>query len=198
MATLAQFGIPGAGAGILHPRLKNKFRITFRNMGAAVPGTNSRNLTMQVTTITLPNLTFEEVALHRYNSVAYVAGKHSWEPINVTVEDDITGLAATVVKNQLETQQRIIGADLDGRWLNTAATGSDYKFGVVIDQLDGDEGVVQTWLLEGAMLMNADFGDRDYAASEAATITMSIRYDHARHVESGASYGTALGGNIAG
>jgi len=197
MATLANFGIPGAGAGILHPRLKNKFRITFLNMGRLVPGTNSRNLTMQVTNITLPNLTFEEVVLHRYNSTAYVAGKHSWEPISVTVEDDITGLAATVIKSQLETQQRIIGSDLDGRWLNTAATGSDYKFGVKIDQLDGDEGVVQQWVLEGAMVVSSDFGDRDYSASEAATITMSIRFDHARHIESGAGYGTALGGNVA-
>lgn len=197
MATLANFGIPGAGAGILHPRLKNKFRITFLNLGRLVPGTNSRNLTMQVTNITLPNLTFEEVVLHRYNSTAYVAGKHSWEPISVTVEDDITGLAAKVVTAQLETQQRIIGSDLDGRWLNTAATGSDYKFGVKIDQLDGDEGVVQQWVLEGAMVVSADFGDRDYSASEAATITMSIRFDHARHIESGAGYGTALGGNVA-
>jgi hypothetical protein len=152
---------------------------------------------MQVTNITLPNLTYEEVALHRYNSVAYVSGKHSWEPISVTVEDDITGLAATVIKNQLETQQRLIGSDLDGRWLNTAATGSDYKFAAVIEQLDGDEGVVQTWFLEGVQIMNADFGDRDYSASEAATITMSLRYDHARHVESGLGYGTALGGVVA-
>lgn len=197
MATLSNFGIPGAGSGILHPRLKNKFRITFLNMGQLVPGTNSRNLTMQVTNITLPNLTFEEVILHRYNSTAYIAGKHSWEPISVTVEDDITGLAATVVKAQLETQQRIIGVDLDGRWLNTAATGSDYKFGAKIEQLDGDEGVVQTWILEGAMVSGADFGDRDYSASEAATITMQIRFDHARHIESGQGYGTALGGNVA-
>ena len=197
MATLANFGIPGAGAGILHPRLKNKFRITFLNMGKLVPGTNSRNLTMQVTNITLPNLTFEEVVLHRYNSTAYVAGKHSWEPITVTVEDDITGLASKVVVAQLETQQRIVGSDLDGRWLNTAATGSDYKFGVKIDQLDGDEGVVQQWVLEGAMITSTDFGDRDYSASEAATITMSLRLDHARHIESGSGYGTALGGNVA-
>jgi hypothetical protein len=101
------------------------------------------------------------------------------------------------VKAQLETQQRIIGVDLDGRWLNTAATGSDYKFGAKIEQLDGNEGVVQTWILEGAMITGSDFGDRDYSASEAATITMQIRFDHARHIESGAGYGTALGGNVA-
>lgn len=196
MATLSDFGIPGAGAGILHPRLKNKFRITFLNIGQLVPGANSRNLTMQVVTTTLPNITWEEVTLHRYNSTAYVAGKHSWEAISVTFEDDITGLATAVVEAQMETQQRIIGNDLDGRWLNTAATGSDYKFGARIDQLDGDEGVVSTWILEGCMLASADFGDRDYSASEAATITCSIRFDHARKVESGTGYGTALGGNV--
>jgi hypothetical protein len=166
-------------------------------MGNLVPGTNTRNLTMQVTTITLPNLTFEEVVLHRYNSVAYIAGKHTWEPISVTVEDDITGLASQVIRSQLETQQRLIGTDLDGRWLNKAATGSDYKFGAKIDQLDGDEGVVSTWILEGVQIMNADYGDRDYSASEASTITMSLRYDHARQIDSGAGYGTALGGNVA-
>ena len=167
-------------------------------MGQLLPGTNSRDLTMQVTTITLPTLTFEMVKLNRYNSVAYIAGKHEWEAISVTVEDDITGLAATVVKAQLETQQRIIGSDLDGRWLNTAATGSDYKFGTKIDQLDGDEGVVQTWLLEGTQIVSAAFGDRDYASNDAATIVMSLRYDHARHIESGIGYGTALGGFVSG
>lgn len=198
MATLSNFGIPSIGNGILHPRLKNKFRITFLDMARAAPGGDSKNLSWQVTTITLPNLSFEEVTLHRYNSVAYVAGKHTWEPLSVTFEDDITGLASIVVRNQLETQQRLIGIDLDGRWLNTAATGSDYKFGAKIDQLDGDEGVVQQWILEGVYIASADFGDRDYSASEAATITLSLRFDHARHIESGAGYGTALGGNVAG
>ncbi len=200
MATLANFGIPGAGAGILHPKLKNKFRVTFLNMAQIIPGTNSRDLTMQVVTTTLPNITWEEVALHRYNSTAYVNGKHSWEPINITVEDDITGLASEVITNQMETAQRIVGADLDGRWLNTAATGSDYKFAVRLDQLDGDEGVVSAWILEGCSVMSVDFGDRDYSASEAATITMSIRFDHARldGTVNGDGYGTALGGSVAG
>jgi len=115
MATLSDFGIPGAGAGILHPKLKHLFRVTFNNIGQLVPGANSRDLTMQVTNITMPNTSKEEIVLHRYNSTAYVAGKHTWEPISLTFEDDITGLATKVVEAQWETQQRIIGADLDGR-----------------------------------------------------------------------------------
>lgn len=197
MATLSNFGIPGAGSGILHPKMKNKWKVTFLDMGRLVAGHNSRNLTMQATTVTRPQIEFEEVALHRYNSTAYVAGKHTWSPMNLTVEDDITGLASKVIKAQLETQQRLVGVDLDGRWLNTAATGSDYKFGVKLEQLDGDEGVVETWILEGVMVQAADFGDLDYSASEAATIQVTLRFDHARSIDSGEGYGTALGGNVA-
>jgi hypothetical protein len=87
--------------------------------------------------------------------------------------------------------------DLDGRWLNTAATGSDYKFGAKLEMLDGDEGVVETWVLEGAWIQAADFGDLDYSASEAATIQVTMRFDHARSIDSGEGYGTALGGNVA-
>lgn len=197
MATLANFGIPGGGAGHLHPKLKNKWRVTFLDMARLVPGTNSRDLTMQATTVTLPQLEFEEVTIHRYNSTSYVAGKNVWSSMSLTVEDDITGLAGRVIKGQLETQQRIVGVDLDGRWLNTAATGSDYKFGVRLEQLDGDEGVVSTWLLEGVWIQNTEFGDMDYSASEAIVITLTLRFDHARSIDAGQGYGTALGGNIA-
>lgn len=197
MATLSQFGIPGAGSGIMHPKLKNKFRVTFQDIGRLVPGVNSRNLTLQVTTTTRPQLEFEEVTMHRYNSTAYIAGKHTWSPLNITVEDDITGLASKVIKGQLETQQRLVGVDLDGRWLNTAATGSDYKFGAKIEQLDGDEGVVETWILEGVWLQAADFSDLDYSASEAVTIQLTLRFDHARSTNTGDGYGSALGGMVA-
>ena len=196
MATLSQMGIPGAGFGILHPKQKHRWQVTFVGLARLVPSASSRELTRQATTITRPNLSFEEVPIHRYNSVAYIAGKHTWDPVSLTLEDDITGLASAAVQGQLETQQRLIGGDLPGNWLNAGATGSDYKFGTILQQLDGNEGVVEEWRLEGCFIVSADYGDLDYSASDAATITLSIRYDHARHELSGAGYGTALNGNL--
>lgn len=200
MATLSNFGIPGGGSGILHPKMKNKWRVTFQDIGRLVSGHNSRNLTMQATTVSRPQLDFEEVALHRYNSTAYVAGKHTWSAMNLTVEDDVTGLASKVVKAQLETQQRLVGVDLDGRWLNTASTASDYKFGIKLEQLDGDELVLESWILEGVWIQAADFTDLDYSASDAVTIQLTLRFDHARSLNEGdlSSLGSALGGNVAG
>lgn len=196
MATLSQMGIPGAGFGILHPKQKHRWQVTFVGLARLVPGANAREITRQATTITRPNLSFEEVPIHRYNSVAYVAGKHTWEPISLTIEDDITGLASLAVQGQLETQQRLIGADLPGEWLNAAATGSDYKFGTILEALDGNEGVVERWKIEGCFIQSADYGDLDYSASDAATITLQIRYDHARQELTGQGYGTALNGNL--
>lgn len=185
IATLANFGIPGGGSGHLHPKQKNKWRVTFANIGKLVAGHNSRDLTVQATTVTRPQLEFEEVQIHRYNSTSYIAGKHTWSPMNMTVEDDIGGLAAKVIKAQLETTQRLVGVDLDGRWLNTAAAGSDYKFGMKLEMLDGDEGVLETWILEGVWIQSMDGGDMDYSASEAATVQLVLRFDHARSIDSG-------------
>lgn len=196
MSTLSQMGIPGAGFGILHPKQRHKWQVTFIGLASLVPGAQGRELTRQATTVSRPSLEFESIEINRYNAKAYVAGKHTWSPVELTVEDDITGLASYAVQGQLETQQRLIGADLPGNWLNSAATGSDYKFGTIIEQLDGNEGVVEKWMLEGCFIQNANYNDLDYSSADAVTISLTIQYDHARQVLTGAGYGTALAGNL--
>lgn len=196
MATLSQIGIPGAGFGMLHPKQRNRWQVTFSGLAKLVSGASSRELTRQAITVSRPSLTFNEITMHRYNSTAYIAGKHEWQPLSLTLEDDITGLASYAVQGQMETQQRLVGADLPGSWLNTAATGSDYKFGTMLQQLDGNEGIVETWKLEGCWLQTVDFGDLDYSSGDAATIALTIRFDHARQELTGQGYGTALAGNI--
>ena len=196
MATLSQMGIPGAGFGVLHPKQRHRWQVTFVGLARLVPGVSAREITRQAVTVSRPSVEFEEVPIHRYNSISYVAGKHSFQPLNLTIEDDITGLASAAVTGQLETQQRLIGADLPGQWLNAGATGSDYKFGTILQQLDGNDGVVETWKLEGCFIQSADFGDLDYSSSDASTIQMVIRFDIARHELTGQGYGTALNGNL--
>jgi hypothetical protein len=196
MATLSQMGIPAAGFGMLQPKQRYRWQVTFTGLAALVPSVSGRDLTRQATVIKRPTLTFDEIAIHRYNSIAYVAGKHVWEDMTLTVEDDITGLASAAVQGQLETQERLIGADLPSNWLNSAATGSDYKFGTTIQQLDGNEGVVETWLLEGCWIKSAVYGENDATSSEALTIALTVRFDHARQQLTGQGYGTALGGNL--
>jgi hypothetical protein len=191
MATLSEVGIPTVGNGVLMPKIKNRWRVTFSGMGTGTMGTD---VSMQATTVSRPNLSFEEIKLDRYNTTAYVAGKHTWESMNLTVEDDITNKATLVIQAQLEKQQRLIGAT--GPWLNSEATASSYKFGTKIELLDGNEVVVETWKLEGCWIMQADYGDLDYSASESVTVALTVRFDHARQEIIAGMTGSAVGGNI--
>jgi len=196
MSTLSQLGVPGAGFGILQPKQQYRWQVTFVGLARLAPGASAREITRQAVTVTRPSLTFDKIEVHRYNSVAHVAGKHAWDDMSLTIEDDITGLASTAIQGQLETQKRLIGADLPGQWLNSAATASDYKFGTILQLLDGNEGVVETWNIEGCFLKSANYGNLDYKSSDAVTIELGISYDHARQILAGSGYGTALNGNL--
>lgn len=197
MGTLSQVGIPGVGNGVLHPKAKNRWRAIFVGLGGIL-GSNSsvpNDLSLQVITFTRPSLTYEEIQLDRYNSRVWVAGKHNFEPLTVTVEDDITNRATNAIQTQLERQQRLIGAN--GPWLNTEATALGYKFGVRLEQLDGNETVVEVWKYEGSWFTAVDWGDADYATGDKMVITLTVRYDHVRQTLIPAVTGSAIGGLIA-
>lgn len=187
MSTISDMGIPGVGSGILHPKHKNRWRVTFANMGG---GTDSQPVSMQAVTVSRPKLTFEKVPLHRYNSVAYVAGKHSWDPMALTLQDDVTGTAGTVIQAQLQKQQWLIGAE--GQWLAAAGEGSLYKFVTYLDMLDGNDQVIEKWTIEGCWIENADWTDLDYSSSDPVTISLSLSYDHARQNIGGYNQGQGI------
>lgn len=194
MSTINDISIPGIGAGILQPKQKHKWRVRFTGIGDSPSG---QAVSLQATTVERPKLSHDEVELHRYNSKIWIAGKHTFEPVTLTIEDDITGTASTVIQQQAQKQQFLIGAE--GQYLASAAEGSLYKFATYLDLLDGGDQVIEEWALEGSWLQNIDWGDLDYSSSEAVLITLTIRYDHAvqKTVATYSGPGAALGGNLA-
>jgi hypothetical protein len=187
VSTINDIGIPGVGSGILQPKFKNRWRITFANMGG---GTDSQPISMQTIKANRPKLKFEKVELRRYNSVSWVASKHSWETTSVTIQDDVTGTAAAVLQAQLQKQQWLIGAQ--GQWMAAAGEGSLYKFVSYLDMLDGNDQVIETWTLEGCWLEDVDWGELAYDGNEAVEIAVTISFDHARQKLGGYSQGPGI------
>lgn len=198
MATLSQAGIAGVGNGVLHPKHKNRWRVLFQGLGGTLGSTagGPNDLSLQVVTVTRPSISYEEVQLDRYNTRIYVAGKHTFEPCTMTVEDDVTNRATAAIQTQMERQQRLIGAS--GPWLNSEGTAFGYKFGMVLEMLDGNEAVAEAWKYEGCYLSALDYTDLDYSTGEKVTITLTIRFDHARQTLTPAVVGTAIGGLVQG
>lgn len=187
MSTIHDIGIPDIGSGILQPKQKNKWRVTFANLGG---GADSQPLSMQAKQVNRPKVSFEKIVLHRYNSISTIAGKHTWDPVSLVVEDDVTGTASTVIQQQLQKQQWLIGAE--GQWLAASGEGSLYKFVTYIDMLDGNDQVIEKWTLEGCWFENVDWSELSYEDSAAVTITVSITYDHARQSIGGYAQGNGI------
>lgn len=173
MAVLTDIGVRGNENEILQPMLKNRFRVEFVGLADSEP------LTLQIITADRPKLSFEEIQLDRYNSRAYIPGKHTFETISLQFESDIGGGVLGALRDQLEHQQKLIGMDRAAR-LPTARSGRRFKFQTKLLQLDGDSTVFETWFLDGCWIQNIDYGDLDYAASESLKITVTLRFDHAR------------------
>jgi len=192
MSTIADFGIPEIlTGGLLQPRLKDRWRVTFQGMGG---GTNANPVSVMATTITLPTINFEEIEIHRYNSRAWIAGKHNYDPITLTFEDDVRGEAHKVIQEQSQKQKWLTGAE--GAFLGAAPEGALYKFVTVIDLLDGMQQVTDKWILEGCWFTSIQAGELDYSANEALVVTATIRFDNPRHEIGGytAGKGVATGG----
>ena len=104
-------------------------------------------------------------------------GKHTWEPITITVRDDITNQVAKLVGAQVQRQ-------LNHFQQSTPASGSDYKFDTQIEILDGvNAGASEVWFLEGCFLTTVDYSDSDYSANDPVQVIMTVRYDNAIHFE---------------
>lgn len=177
MAVITDFGV--TANGILQPKLKNRWRVEFT--------INSQAFTVQAVTCELPKLQFDEVQLDRYNSRGYVAGKYTWQPVQIVFEDDVGGTLVQAIQTQLEVQENLIAVN-PSPLLPASAAGQLYKFGVKIKQLDGNETVFAEWGLEGCWFQNVDWDNLDYAASEAVKVTTTVRFDHARQSITGTTF----------
>ena len=174
--------------GLLMPKLQYRFRVTFENFGVSTPRTE---LTKQVMDFTRPQVEFEEIEIPIYNSRLYLAGKHSWQELTVTMRDDATGEVAKLVGEQLQKQ-------LDFVEQASAAAGIDYKFLTRCEILDGGNGasvpvVLETWEMYGCFLRSVNYNELNYANNDPVTIQMNIRFDNAVQTPLGTGLGTAVG-----
>ena len=204
ISTLSKITVPLANdvsavsQGLLMPKLQYRFRVTLENFGVSVGEVTE--LTKQVVDVTRPTVNFEEIEVPIYNSRAYLAGKHAWDPITLNLREDVTGSVQKLVGEQMQKQ-------FDFYEQSSAASGIDYKFTTRIEILDGgngiyaptaDSGVLETFELYGCFIQNANYNTLAYATNEPVTITLAIRYDNAIQTPQGSGIGTNVGRGIGG
>ena len=174
--------------GLLMPKLKYRFRVTFQNFGVSTPVTE---LTKQVVDFSRPNVTFDNIDLPIYNSTIKLAGKYTWADITCNLRDDAAGNVSRLVGEQLQIQ-------LDFAEMSSASSGIDYKFTTVFEVLDGGNGAnapiaLETWNILGCYLQGVNYGDMNYGTNEVAQIALTIKFDNAVQNPPGQGVGAVVG-----
>jgi hypothetical protein len=181
ITTLQNISVPTEGAGsnssLLMPKLQYRFRVLLDNFGTTGGPDGTREISRQVVDVTRPNVSFEKMTIEAYNSKTYLAGKHTWEPITLTLREDANNNVQKVVGQQLQKQ-------FDFFEQSSAVSSGTYKFQTRIEILDGGNGanganVIDRFQLVGCYLESANYNTLAYATNEAVTTSLTIRYDNA-------------------
>lgn len=192
IASLNKFTVPlGAGTaaqGLLMPKLKYRFRVTFLNFGVSGATTE---LTKQVVDFKRPDVSFDEQTIEIYNSRIKYAGKPTWGTVTVNLRDDATGQVAKLVGEQVQKQ-------FDFMEQASARSGVDYKFQMNCEILDGGNGtynpeVLETWEMYGCYVQSADYGDLNYGDSAPVQIALTVAFDNALQKPDDSGIGAAVG-----
>lgn len=189
MANIRDIGIPEISNGIAMPKRSNLWRVIFQGIAG---GGEARSLSAQVVTFKAPSVKTSKIDLKRYNSRVAIATTYEWETVTMTVEDDIGGRASSILTAQHEIQQRLIGTG-PNPYFAVARAGEDYKFACRLDQLDGGENILESWIMEGCWIDGFDAGERSYESADVVKIMISMSIDHAYHTNFGPD-GSAIGG----
>ena len=177
MAVLDKLSVPTntEQQGTLMPKLQYRFRVNFLRMGGAG---DTSIVTQNVISVTRPELAHDEVVVDTYNSKIYLAGKHTWSPITITLRDDVTSETSRMLDQQVSRQ-------IDMANQSSVQAATSYKFETIIENLNGGNPspvILDQWELSGCYIANIAYGETSYASGgEFQTITVQMRYDNARH-----------------
>lgn len=118
-----------------------------------------------------PSIENGEITLDHMNVQRYVKGKSKWNSISISLYDPIIPSAAQAVMDWV-------------RLHHESATGRDgysslYKKEVTLTQLSPLGEKIEEWILKGAFITSAKFGDVDWSSEDVVKISMDLRYDWA-------------------
>jgi len=110
------------------------------------------------------------VALNHINVQRYVKGKTTWGPISMTLFDAITPSGAQSVMEWV-------------RLHHESVTGRDgysdfYKKDMTVNVLGPVGDVVSEWVIKGALITEAGFGEYNYDSEGAVEISMTVQPDY--------------------
>lgn len=173
-----KFGVPTDTTGddrapTIQPKFKNRFRVFFYNFGnqrlsltgvgnQGVIATDQERLALMgnVVSFNKPNISFAQVPVSSFIGKGTVAGRPTWENLNITLRDDIKNAALKFIMRQTYLQQQ--------KYMpHSSAFGRNFNFDIMLEIMDGRVGHtgLERWFFTGCSIVNGEFGDNSYEST---------------------------------
>lgn len=116
-----------------------------------------------------PHITIAATEIPFLNTSTYVAGRFTWQTLNVTFRDPIGPSASQALMEWV----RLHAESVTGRMGYAAG----YKKDIDLEMLDPTGVVVEKWILYGTFLTDVNFNTLAYNTDALATIAATLRMD---------------------
>jgi hypothetical protein len=141
------------------PKMQNRFIMELEGVPAYV-----------IKGVTRPTLRQDAKPINHINVQRYVKGRTVWQPITLTLHDPIVPSAAQAVMEWV-------------RLHHESVTGRDgyadfYKKDLTFNVLGPVGDKVEEWVIKGAQIVEANFGDMNWDNDDPANITLQIQPDY--------------------
>ena len=117
-----------------------------------------------------PTYTIKDTELKYVNSVRYLAGRQTFEPIDVELYDPIAPSGAQQVMEWIRTHYESVS----GR----AGYADFYKRDIQLKMLDPIGTVIELWDIKGCLITSANFQTLDYTGDDVQMIDLTIKFDN--------------------
>lgn len=124
-----------------------------------------------LTSANRPTIKQSSVEIPFMNTSTYVAGRYTWDSIQVTFKDPIAPSASQALMEWV----RLCSESVTGR----QGYAAGYKRDVELEMLDPSGVVVQKWILKNAWISDCQFGSLVYNDDGLAEITATLVIDYA-------------------
>jgi hypothetical protein len=142
------------------PKVQNRWLMTIQGVPAYL-----------VHKVKFPTVDLNEIVLDHINVYRKIKGKARWSNMDLTLWDPVTPSGEQVTMEWI-------------RLSHESVTGRDgysdfYKKDITLSELGPVGDVVGEWIIKGAFIKTADFGQGDYSAGEATKdIQLTLAMDY--------------------
>jgi hypothetical protein len=133
-------------------------------------------------TVTVPSWDMNEVEHDYFDNKYYFPGRVTWQDVEVTLVDPVSPSAVDLTNKILVNSGYNVPAKPESQKKTLAkskAAGSTAMGSFVLELLDADGNIKETWTLNNAFIKAAKYGDLDYSNDDLRQISLTIKYDWA-------------------